>query len=216
MGSLPPVVIGIICALSGNLLISTALALQKHVHNITKASARDAEQNLLFYIAIGGLIFGEVGNFAAFGFASPSVVSPLGAVSVIANVAFASLLLGEPLYLSSVAGICLTVGGSVIVVLCSPPSLESFVVSSFLSMLTATASLIYFCVVAVLVAFLVAMSGRFGHRYLLLHLTLCSLLGSITVLCSSALSKFLPVLLGGNMQVLWVLASSPHVKWPRV
>ena len=39
---------------------------------------------------------GEVGNFAAFGLASPTVVSPLGAVAVVANALIAALVLREP------------------------------------------------------------------------------------------------------------------------
>ena len=59
---------------------------------------------------------GEVGNFAAFGFASPTVVSPLGAVAVIANAVLAVLCLREAIFLHTLLGIGLTVGGSVVVV----------------------------------------------------------------------------------------------------
>ena len=40
------------------------------------------------------MIGGEVGNFAAFGFASQTVVSPLGAVSVIVSTVLAAIFLG--------------------------------------------------------------------------------------------------------------------------
>ena len=42
-----------------------------------------ARARTLFPVALLGLMLGEVGNFAAFGLASPTVVSPLGAVAEI-------------------------------------------------------------------------------------------------------------------------------------
>ena len=43
---------------------------------------------------------------------------------------------------------------------------------------------------------------RFGSRYSLLHITLCSLLGAITVLCSAAISSFIGKFLEGDRLVL--------------
>ena len=101
-------ILGVVLAISGNCLIACSLALQKYVHNrhqkaVDAAQAKNgppakgASSSPLFWVALTGLILGEVGNFAAFGFASPTVVSPLGAVSVIANALLAVLLLGEVL-----------------------------------------------------------------------------------------------------------------------
>lgn len=46
-----------------------------------------------FWLALLGLMGGEIGNFAAFGLASPTVISPLGAVAVVANALIAFLVL---------------------------------------------------------------------------------------------------------------------------
>ena len=86
--------IGVILAISGNSLIAIALTLQKHAHNIEKKTGEPAVA--FFWMSIAGMIGGEIGNFAAFGFASPTVVSPLGAVAVIANGLLASLVLATP------------------------------------------------------------------------------------------------------------------------
>ncbi len=50
------------------------------------------------------MLVGEVGNFVAFGFAPTSVVSPLGAVGVIANAFFATLFLKEAFGKTDVLG----------------------------------------------------------------------------------------------------------------
>ena len=64
-------------------------------------------------LLLAGMIGGEVGNFAAFGFCSQTVVSPLGAVSVIVNTVLAAVFLGERIYRHTVFGIALTLLGSV-------------------------------------------------------------------------------------------------------
>ena len=60
-------VIGVIMAAAGNALIACALTLQKHVHN--KMAGKPASRSPLFWLSLVGMVAGEVGNFAAFGFA---------------------------------------------------------------------------------------------------------------------------------------------------
>lgn len=98
--------VGVSIAVAGNTLIACSLALQKHVHNRYAATPF---QSPLFWFALVGMVVGEVGNFAAFGFASPTVISPLGAVAVIANAALAVVFLREAVFLHTIMGLLLTV-----------------------------------------------------------------------------------------------------------
>ena len=50
------------------------------------------------------MTLGESGNFLSYGFAPASLVSPLGAVSLLSNAVVAPTLLGEHLYLLDIAG----------------------------------------------------------------------------------------------------------------
>ena len=111
-----------------------------------------------------GLMVGEVGNFAAFGLASPTVVSPLGAVAVVANALIAALLLREPFYMRNLLGLCLTVLGSVTVVLNAPPSIVDLSPATLVALLLAPPSLAYFAVVLGSVAALLLHIPRFGSR----------------------------------------------------
>ncbi|EOD26955.1 hypothetical protein EMIHUDRAFT_236270 [Emiliania huxleyi CCMP1516] len=179
-----PLHLGIILAVSGNLLIACSLALQKWVHMAFEREDEEprlaARARTLFPVALLGLMLGEVGNFAAFGLASPTVVSPLGAVAVIANAAIAFLVLKarpERFYLRNLLGIVVTVFGSVVVVLNAPPADLSL--TSFKTLVTAPPSLIYFAVVGAGILLLWLSEPKFGHR--------CS----ITVLSSSAISHFI-------------------------
>jgi hypothetical protein len=92
----------------------------------------------------------------------------------------------------------LCVGGSAIVVLYAPPTLETMTVDDFLSLVQKPPAIAYLATVGSCVAVLGALSPRYGHRVLLVNLMLCSLLGSITVLCSSIASKFLKLLASGD------------------
>ena len=140
-GVFGPMQIGVILAVSGNLVIACSLALQapaathapptrtwqastrstphapqKWVHNSIASKPEEARgpasHQPLFWVALIGLMLGEVGNFAAFGLASPTVVSPLGAVAVIANALIAALILREPFFLRNLLGLFLTVAGA--------------------------------------------------------------------------------------------------------
>ena len=194
--------IGVLLAIAGNTLIACALTLQKHTHNLEKLTGAQASSSPLFWFSIAGMIGGEVGNFAAFGFASPTVVSPLGAVAVIANGLLAALVLQEVLRVRNILGMALTIFGSVVVVLNAPPTTEDFSVEEFWLLLCAPSSIAYLVVLAATVVGLKLVEPTLGHKYLLINLMLCSTLGSVTVLCSSAFAKFLAQFLSGDFSVL--------------
>jgi drug/metabolite transporter (DMT)-like permease len=63
---------------------------------------------------------GEAANFAAFGFVPASLVTPLGALSVIVSAVLSSYLLNENLNLHGKLGCVLSLLGSTIVVLHAP------------------------------------------------------------------------------------------------
>ncbi len=190
-GIFTPLHLGVALAIAGNLLIACSLALQKWVH-LELARKKDKPCCYLpLYIALLGLIFGEAGNFAAFGLASPTVVSPLGAVAVIANALIAFLILKEEFRWRNAVGLALTVAGSVVVVLNAPPAVTDLDVESFLALISAAPSVVYFLVVLPVIGVLALAEPSLKEDYLLVDVMLCSLLGSITVLASAAVSKFL-------------------------
>ena len=69
-------------------------------------------------------------------------------------------------------------------------------------MLLAPPSLVYLTTVLISVTALYYYIPRFGSRYSLLHIALCSLLGAITVLCSAAIASFIGKFLKGDRYVL--------------
>ncbi|KAL4617026.1 serine/threonine-protein kinase 3 [Arapaima gigas] len=76
--------IGIIIAICGNFLISISLNIQKYTHvRQSQRSSKPYYTCLLWWVGIALMGLGELGNFAAYGFAPASLIAPLGCVSVI-------------------------------------------------------------------------------------------------------------------------------------
>ena len=201
--------LGVSFALAGNVLIAFSLVLQKHVHQLREEEIKQTwagSANFLFALAMCGLILGEVGNFAAFGLASPTVVSPLGAVSVLTNALLSTIFLGETFLFRNLVGLFLVVVGSVIIVRAAPPTEGALSVEALSEALARPVAHWYLLLVTVASAALMCMepAGRpsWGQRFLLVNVLLCSLLGSITVLCSSALSSVIGQVLIGDLSLL--------------
>lgn len=67
---------------------------------------------------------GELCNFTAYGFAPASVVTPLGALSVLVSALLSVRFLGEKLNTLSKIGCLLTVAGSIILIINAPKDSE--------------------------------------------------------------------------------------------
>ncbi|XP_062421560.1 NIPA-like protein 2 isoform X1 [Pungitius pungitius] len=76
--------LGIIISICGNILISISLNIQKYAH--VRHSQRDSKPyytSPVWWCGVALMGVGELGNFAAYGFAPASLIAPLGCVSVI-------------------------------------------------------------------------------------------------------------------------------------
>ncbi|XP_060673489.1 probable magnesium transporter NIPA3 isoform X2 [Ziziphus jujuba] len=72
------------------------------------------------------VIVGEIANFAAYAFAPPILVTPLGALSIIISAALAHIILNEKLHVFGVLGCVLCVVGSTSIGGCSLKCCWSF------------------------------------------------------------------------------------------
>jgi hypothetical protein len=94
LSSIPrPQLIGVSLAVAGNIVISVALSITKYSHNINAMRREPLPYTELpmWWVGLGLTVFGEVGNFIAYGFAGASVIAPLGAVAVLANAFIAAI-----------------------------------------------------------------------------------------------------------------------------
>ncbi|XP_063222519.1 magnesium transporter NIPA2 isoform X2 [Bacillus rossius redtenbacheri] len=131
---------------------------------------------------------GEAANFAAYAFAPASLVTPLGALSVLVSAVMSSKFLNEKLNLLGKMGCFLCILGSTVIVIHSPKEEEVESLDVLLEKLKDPgfeSYVVLVVVVSVVIAFYVG--PRYGHRHVAVYVTLCSLVGSLTVMSCKGL-----------------------------
>jgi len=131
---------------------------------------------------------GEIANFAAYAFAPASLVTPLGALSVIVSAVMASKYLKERLNLLGKLGCFLCILGSTIIVIHSPKEKEVENLDVLFEKLQDPAFILFVIFVlgsTIFVAFLIV--PRYGSSNVCVYIYLCSTIGSLTVMSCKAL-----------------------------
>uniref|UniRef100_A0A8C9XTV6 NIPA like domain containing 4 n=1 Tax=Sander lucioperca TaxID=283035 RepID=A0A8C9XTV6_SANLU len=125
---------------------------------------------------------GEVCNFAAYMFAPATLVTPLGALSVLISAVLSSYLLGEALNVLGKLGCLLCVLGSVLLVIHAPQEQEVTSLQDMTDKLLEPGFLVFVSAVLLLCLLLVFyVSPRFGRSNILVYISICSLLGAFTI-----------------------------------
>lgn len=155
----------------------------------------------LWWLGFGLMSLGETGNFlctyscylyAAYGFAPASLVSPLGAVSLLSNVIIAPALLHEPMTHSDLLGIVLAILGAVAVVSSIGPSgSEPMDPPALWSALACPTFVVYALLMLALgIGLMMACHTSIGRRSILVHVGVCGVFGGFTVLATKGVSSF--------------------------
>ncbi|XP_056140239.1 magnesium transporter NIPA4 [Lampris incognitus] len=125
---------------------------------------------------------GEVANFAAYVFAPATVVTPLGALSVLISAVLSSCLLGETLNILGKLGCVLCALGSTLMVIHAPEEEEVTSLQQMTDKLLEPGFLVYTTVLLLGCVTLVwYASPRIGRTNILVYISICSLLGAFTV-----------------------------------
>ena len=117
------------------------------------------------------LVFvGSLGDFAALGFAAQSLVTPVGAVTMVANLFFASMWLGEQLSTQDIFGTILILIGAVLAAAFADKSEQCFTLTELVDLYKEPAFLAYASsVVVIMISFYVlsrhceAVKANHGH-----------------------------------------------------
>ncbi|XP_046899152.1 magnesium transporter NIPA4 [Hypomesus transpacificus] len=133
----------------------------------------------------GGLLTmgaGEGANFAAYMFAPATVVTPLGAGSVLISAVLSCYLLGETLNLLGKLGCVLSLLGSTLMVIHAPEEEEISTLEQMTHKLLDPGFLVYASVLLLICLVLIFyLSPRYGNSNILIYISICSLLGAFTV-----------------------------------
>ncbi|RPA77283.1 DUF803-domain-containing protein, partial [Ascobolus immersus RN42] len=145
----------------------------------------------LWWLGLLLMCIGESGNFLAYGFASASLITPLGVTALISNIIIAPLLLHEPFRARDALGVLVSIAGAVVVVSSAAKEERKLGPEEILEAVERKAFLIYAGVCVGLIAGFLWASRRWGRKYVLIDLTLVGLFGGFTVLATKGVSSLL-------------------------
>ncbi|KAH9930519.1 magnesium transporter NIPA-domain-containing protein [Epithele typhae] len=201
--------IGLALAVSSSLAIGTSFILtKKGLNQAGESSAYSSAsdnyayfQNPIWWAGMTTLIIGEVANFAAYTFAPPILVTPLGALSVIIGAILASFLLHEELGHLGRLGCSLCLLGSLIIVLHAPPDKEVETVDEILRYATQPGFLMYcFTVLVFSLVMIYFVVPKYGRTNPTVYISICSLVGSVSVMAIKGFGVAVKLTLNGNNQ----------------
>ncbi|EKX54658.1 hypothetical protein GUITHDRAFT_160735 [Guillardia theta CCMP2712] len=179
--------IGILLALSGNILISPYIRLK------------------LWWVGMVLMAMGETGNFLAYAYAPATVVAPLGAVSVISNSILAHYILREHIGPRNLFGVAMAILGSVLIVLYAPSSDKQLTMEVLIEYMSDSGFAFFVISISIAILILFLLPDNIKKRYVVIYTLICSLTGSLTVMCVKGVSTALVLTLQGNNQFYNVL-----------
>ncbi|KIK55031.1 hypothetical protein GYMLUDRAFT_48230 [Collybiopsis luxurians FD-317 M1] len=158
-------------------------------------------KNAVWWAGISTLILGEVANFAAYTFAPPILVTPLGALSVLIGAVLASFLLNEELGHLGRVGCGLSLIGSLIIVLHAPEDKPVETVDEILGYAVQPGFLLYvFTVLVFSMIMIYLVSPRYGKSNPLVYISICSVVGSVSVMSIKGFGIAVKLTFGGKNQ----------------
>ncbi|KAG7401670.1 hypothetical protein PHYBOEH_011624 [Phytophthora boehmeriae] len=116
-------------AVVASVVSNLGVNIQKYSHSSEAAlplrERRPYVRRPVWWLGFALVAFGSLGDFAAFGFATQSLVAALGGgATLVANVVTAQFLNGESLYVTDVGGVLFVILGVVIIACIAEPNVE--------------------------------------------------------------------------------------------
>ncbi|KAI1384525.1 DUF803-domain-containing protein [Hypoxylon trugodes] len=201
--SLPPLAyIGLALAISSSLAIGTSFGLiQSEEKHGFSGDGFIYLRNPLWWAGIGTMVIGEICNFAAYAFAPAILVTPLGALSVLIGAVLGSYFLKEELGTLGKLGCAICLLGAIIIVLHAPPDEDIKTIDHILELALRPGFLLYCAVVAIFAGVMIyKIAPLHGKKNPLIYLSICSTVGSVSVMSVKAFGIALKLTFAGNNQ----------------
>ncbi|KAF9280598.1 hypothetical protein BGZ68_007124 [Mortierella alpina] len=183
--------IGMGLAISSGAFIGASFVVKKKGLLLSSAIAGEGHAYLrspLWWTGMVMMIVGEICNFIAYSFAPALIVTPLGALSVVVCAVLSSIVLKEKLNLHGKIGCALCIVGAVVIVLHAPAQAAVTDIDQFKHFVIQPGFLVYMCLVIVVSLLIVwKVAPKYGKSHLLVYITVCSLIGSLSVVATQGL-----------------------------
>uniref|UniRef100_A0A8C9REW2 Zgc:101583 n=1 Tax=Scleropages formosus TaxID=113540 RepID=A0A8C9REW2_SCLFO len=199
--------IGLALAVSSSLFIGSSFILKKMglLRLASKGSTRAGQgghaylKEWLWWAGLISMGLGEAANFAAYAFAPATLVTPLGALSVLVSAVLSSYFLNERLNVHGKIGCLLCIMGSTVMVIHAPQEEEVASLSAMEEKLKDPAFIAYAaCVVVSSLVLICFIAPRYGQKNVLVYILICSAIGSLSVSCVKGLGLGIKELFGGK------------------
>ncbi|KAK6485311.1 magnesium transporter NIPA2 [Huso huso] len=199
--------IGLTLAISSSIFIGGSFILKKKglLKQAKKGSMRAGQgghaylKEWLWWAGLLSMGVGEAANFAAYAFAPATLVTPLGALSVLVSAILSSYFLTERLNLHGKIGCLLSVLGSTVMVIHAPQEEEVEHLEEMSSKLLDPGFLVFATLVVIVALILIFIVGpRHGQTNILVYITICSVIGALSVSCVKGLGITIKGLFAGE------------------
>ncbi|KAF9259121.1 DUF803-domain-containing protein [Marasmius fiardii PR-910] len=201
--------IGLALAVSSSMAIGMSSIITKKGLNAAAADNGygDVASDSLSYLKnpIWWAGMSTLANFAAYTFAPPILVTPLGALSVLIGAVLASFLLHEELGHLGRVGCGLSLLGSLIIVLHAPEDTPVDTVDQILGYAVQPGFLLYILTVLVFsMVMIYSVSPRYGRSNPIVYISICSLVGSVSVMAIKGFGVAVKLTFSGKNQFVHV------------
>ncbi|GAA6009162.1 hypothetical protein JCM11491_005775 [Sporobolomyces phaffii] len=192
--------IGLALAISSSIAIGTSFIITKK-GLISAADQSDGFSSDSYSYLKNGLWW--AGMLTTYTFAPPVLVTPLGALSVLIGAVLAAFFLGERLGPIGISGCSLCLVGSLIIVLHAPEDKEIATVDEILDYALQPGFMFYCLVVLCYSLYAIyRIAPKHGTSNPLVYISICSLVGSVSVMAVKGFGVALKLTFAGNNQ-LW-------------
>ncbi|XP_039621959.1 magnesium transporter NIPA2 [Polypterus senegalus] len=210
--------IGLGLAISSSIFIGGSFILKKKglLRLACKGSMRAGQgghaylKEWLWWAGLLSMGAGEAANFAAYAFAPATLVTPLGALSVLVSAVLSSYFLNERLNIHGKIGCVLCILGSTVMVFHAPQEEEVDSLSIMAEKLKDPGFVVF--AVAVVVSSLIlifCVAPHYGQKNVLVYVLICSIIGSLSVSCVKGLGIGIKQWFAGTLvlkdPLFWVL-----------
>lgn len=208
--SRPPVykTIGIILAVCSGLFIGSSFVLKKI--GLLKANAKYNEEagegygylkNVWWWSGMTLMIVGEICNFVAYAFTDAILVTPLGALSVVITAILSSIFLKERLSFVGKIGCFVCIVGSIVIPLNAPTESAVADIQEMQHYVITPGFLSYAGVIILGCLFIIFwVAPRYGKKTMMVYLSVCSLIGGLSVVCTQGLGSAIVAQANGEAQ----------------
>lgn len=201
-------VVGICLAVASGFFIGTSFVLKKI--GLLRANVKYNEEagegygylkNLYWWGGMTLMIVGEICNFVAYAFVDAILVTPLGALTVVVCTILSAIFLKERLSFVGKVGCFCCIIGSVVIPLNAPEQSSVSDIQEMKHYVITPGFLSYAGVIIVGCTFVALYLGpRYGKKSMFVYLSICSLIGGLSVVATQGLGSAILAQINGESQ----------------